>query len=131
MKLPEKHDRRWLIIISAIFILTFATMTIRMLAFESGVTSRSIIGFLLFSIVVAILSGSGGYFGFRIHFILTSIFNIIGLIFMYGISMTRASEGWSDLTGFATYIFLLAAGLLAGSLTEVIFMIIRNTGKGK
>ncbi|MHB1154675.1 MAG: hypothetical protein ACYCWE_17390 [Eubacteriales bacterium] len=127
IKLPEKHSVKWFYIAGVLSILTF----IILIAFSrlSGINlgMQNIIGFVLLSVIITAVISSGGFLGAKIYFRTSLIFYIIAAVYMLYIAVSRTVEGWTDLVGIISYIFIIAAGFAAGIILQGIIFLLSKT----
>ncbi len=114
IKLPEKHSVKWFYSAGVLSILTF----IILIAFSrlSGINfgMQNIIGFVLLSVIIAAVITAGGFLGAKIYFCTSLIFYILAVVYMFYIAVSRTAEGWTDLVGIISYIFIIATGFITG-----------------
>lgn len=127
IKLPEKHSVKWFYIAGVIAILTL----IILIAFSrfSGINlgMQNMIGFFLFSVIIAAVINTGGFLGAKIYFRVTLIFYIIAAVYMLYIAISKTAEGWTDLVGIISYMFIIASGVIAGIvLQSICFFVSKN-----
>lgn len=130
IKLPEKHSVKWFYIAAVILILTFIVL----IAFSrlSGINigMQNIIGFVLLSVIITAVINAGGFLGAKIYFRTSLIFYIIAAIYMLYIAISRTAEGWTDLVGIISYMFIIAIGVIAGIILQgIIFIVSKRKDK--
>ena len=132
LKLPEKNSKKWIPVFLFLFALTFISMIVVSLILDLKIGINNISGFLILSLFVSLVIGSGGYIGAKAYFITSFVFNILGIAYMLIISIFRTAEGWSDLVSVISYLFLLSLGIIIGFIAQVIFLLIkRNKSSNK
>lgn len=130
IKLPEKHSVKWFYIAAVILILTF----IILIAFShlSGINLgiQNIFGFVLLSVIITAVISAGGYLGAKIYFRVLLIFYIMASVYMFYIAVSKTAEGWTDLVGIISYMFIIAAGVIAGIVLQGInFLVLKSKNK--
>ena len=125
-KLPERYSKKWIIMLVALFLLTFISLIIVGQILNLNLAFENISGFVLLSLITAVLISLGGYLGARVYFGIAAIFNIIGIIYMLYISLNRTAEGWSDLVSIISLMSAIVIGLILGIVVQVIAYLIKK-----
>ncbi len=130
IKLPEKHSVKWFYIAGVLSILTF----IILIAFSrlSGINlgMQNIIGFTLLSVIITAVITAGGFLGAKIYFRISLIFYILAAVYMLYIAVSRTAEGWTDLVGIISYMFIVVAGVIAGIVLQGIsYLVLKSRNK--
>lgn len=124
IKLPNKYSIKWLYILIALFLLTFASMYLVITILELSVGFDNISGFALLSLAVSLSIGIGGLLGLKAYFKTALLFNILGIIYMLSVTIFRTAEGWSDLVSIIAYLFFLSLGIFLGAIVQLAVILI-------
>jgi len=108
MLLPAKKSNKWIYWFLSILIINFSALLLAIL-----------------SAMISLIS-SLGYFGIKYFSLVFIIADIIGIIYLFFIVLSNASDGWSDLTSIIGYMTITGFGIIAGTITEVIFRIVKR-----
>ncbi len=128
--LPKKYSIKWLLIILALFLLTFISMFLVTTILTLSASLDNIGGFAILSLAVSLAIGIGGLIGAKSYFKIALTANIIGIIYMLAISIFKTAEGWSDLVSIISYLFILTIGIVLGILYQLV-LILMNCYKKK
>lgn len=131
IRLPEKYSIKWLPILMALFLLTFISMFLVTTILDLNISLENIGGFAILSLAVSLAIGIGGILGSSAYFITALLFNILGIIYTFIITIFRTAEGWSDLVGIVSYLFLLTVGIILGVVLQLIIILLRKYNKNK
>lgn len=135
VKLPKKYSVKWILILVALFLLTFVSMFLVTTILALSISLENISGFALLSLAVSLAIGVGGVLGLKAYFKTALVFNILGIIYMLSITIFRTAEGWSDLVSIISYLFILAIGIILGVIVQLAVILIttykRNKDKDK
>lgn len=126
IKLPNKYSIKWLYILIALFLLTFASMYLVITILELSVGFDNISGFALLSLAVSLSIGIGGLLGLKAYFKTALLFNIIGIIYMLSVTIFITAEGWSDLVSIISYLFFLSLGIFLGVIVQLAVILINK-----
>jgi hypothetical protein len=124
IKLPAKHSKNWAFIALALFLITFAAMIALAMILKTTIALENISGFVLFSFFVSIIISIGGFLGAKAYFFTALAMDVIGIIYMLILSITRSAEGWSDLVSIISYMFMLGVGIILGSVIQLIVFLL-------
>lgn len=129
--LPKKYSIKWILIIVALFILTFVSMFLGTTILALSASLENIGGFAILSLTVSLAIGIGGLIGAKSYFKVALTANIIGIIYMLAISALNTAEGWSDLVSIISYLFILSIGIILGMLYQLILILMNLYKKRK
>lgn len=129
IKIPEKHSKKWAFITLALFLLSFAALVAVCLILKIDMNAQNITGFALLSLIVSAVISGAGFLGAKAFFFTTLAFDVIGIVYMLFISITRSAEGWSDLVSIISYMFMLGIGVIAGAVLQLVLFIVSKTKK--
>ncbi|EMT44823.1 MULTISPECIES: hypothetical protein [Anoxybacillus] len=118
--LPENRSKHWYGISVFLFFLFLCTLAGSRLLLDISMDFKQWIAFAVISFILASIIGAGGFFGKAAFTIVSFTFAIIGMINVFFISMTRAHEGWSDITSVISFLVISAFGIVVGVIAEVI-----------
>ena len=124
IKLPAKHSKNWALITLALFLITFAAMIALAMILKTTIALENISGFVLFSFFVSVIISIGGFLGAKAYFFTALAMDVIGIIYMLIISITRSAEGWSDLVSIISYMFMLGVGIILGIVIQLIVFLL-------
>lgn len=126
-KYLPKHSKNWLFVALILFLMTFVTMIILAMILGKAMAFENISGFILLSLLVSVIISMGGFLGAKAYFFTALTTDVIGLIYMLVISLTRTAEGWSDLVSVISYMFILGIGIILGLVIQlIVFLRSRN-----
>lgn len=126
LRLPERYDKKWFVILGGIFIFTLALFIIFKLILGPEISGRNIMGFAILSTLTSLITTIGGYLGFKVYFGISTISNIVGLIYMLYIAISQQAAGWTDLVGIMAYMFIMGIGILSGIVVEALVRLVRK-----
>lgn len=124
IKLPAKHSKNWAFITLALFLITFAAMIAIAMILKTPIAFENISGFVVFSFFVSVIISIGGFLGAKAYFFTALAMDVIGIIYMLVISITRTAEGWSDLVSIISYMFMLGVGIILGIVIQLIVFLL-------
>ncbi len=124
IKLPKKYSLKWIYILFALFVLTFVSMFLVTTILDLSVSLDNISGFAIFSLAVSLAIGLGGLLGSTVYFKTALLFNILGIIYMFIVTIFKTAEGWSDLVSIISYMFILSIGIILGVILQLAMIII-------
>lgn len=127
--LPKKYSIKWILIIVALFILSFVSMFLGTSILALSASLENIGGFAILSLIVSLTIGIGGLIGAKSYFKIALTANIIGIIYMLVISALNTAEGWSDLVSIISYLFILSIGIVLGMVYQLILILINHYKK--
>jgi len=125
MLLPAKKSNKWIYWVLSILIINFSALLLSREIQSIKIDLKNIIGFAILSAMISLIS-SLGYFGIKYFSLVFIIADIIGIIYLFFIVLSNASDGWSDLTSIIGYMTITGFGIIAGTITEVIFRIVKR-----
>ena len=125
MLLPTKKSNKWIYWFLSILIINFSAILLSREIQSIKIDLKNIIGFAILSAMISLIS-SLGYFGIKYFSLVFIIADIIGIIYLFFIVLSNASDGWSDLTSIIGYMTITGFGIIAGTITEVIFRIVKR-----
>jgi len=125
MLLPAKKSNKWIYWFLSILIINFSALLLSREIQSIKIDLKNIIGFAILSAMISLIS-SLGYFGIKYFSLVFIIADIIGIIYLFFIVLSNASDGWSDLTSIIGYMTITGFGIIAGTITEVIFRIVKR-----
>ena len=125
MLLPAKKSNKWIYWFLSILIINFSAILLSREIQSIKIDLKNIIGFAILSAMISLIS-SLGYFGIKYFSLVFIIADIIGIIYLFFIVLSNASDGWSDLTSIIGYMTITGFGIIAGTITEVIFRIVKR-----
>ncbi|KAF0091710.1 MAG: permease [Fusobacteria bacterium] len=131
IKLPKKHSVKWIYILIALFVLTFVSMFFVTTILDLRVSLDNLSGFAILSLAVSLAIGLGGLLGSTAYFKTALLFNILGIIYMFVITIFKTAEGWSDLVSIISYMFILSIGIILGVIVQLVLIIITGYKKKK
>lgn len=129
IKLPNKYSIKWLYILIALFLLTFASMYLVLTILQLTIGFDNISGFALLSLAVSLSIGIGGILGLKAYFKTALLFNILGIIYMLSVTIFRTAESWSDLVSIISYLFFLSLGIFLGVIVQLAVILINKYKK--
>lgn len=127
--LPKKYSIKWILIIVALFLLTFVSMFLGTTILTLSASLENIGGFAILSLAVALAIGIGGLIGAKSYFKIALTSNIIGIIYMIVISVFKTAEGWSDLVSIISYLLILSIGIILGVFVQLFLILINLYNK--
>ena len=126
-KLPAKKSRKWFYISLSLFLMTFISLIIVSQMLSINIELENIGGFILLSFFTAITISIGGYIGADVYFVIAFVFYILGLIYMFYVSITKTAEGWSDLVSIISFLVTVELGVFLGIVGQVLrFILLKN-----
>jgi hypothetical protein len=125
--LPARHSKKWAFVTLGLFLLTFVAMISVSLILKTAIAAQNIAGFALFSFFVSIVISLGGFLGAKAYFFTALVLDIIGIIYMLILSITKYAEGWSDLVSIISYMLMLGIGIILGIVIQLIVFIRTKT----
>ena len=126
-KLPAKQSKKWFYISLSLFLMTFISLIIVSQILSINIELENIGGFILLSFFVATTISVGGYIGADVYFVIAFIFYILGLIYMFYVSITKTAEGWSDLVSIISFLVTVELGVFLGIVGQVLrFILLKN-----
>ncbi len=126
-KLPAKQSKKWLYILLSLFLMTFISLIIVSQILSINIELENIGGFILLSFFTAITISIGGYIGADVYFVISFVFYILGLIYMFYVSITKTAEGWSDLVSIISFLVTVGLGVFLGIVGQVLrFILLKN-----
>ena len=129
--LPKKYSKKWILIILALFLLTFISLFLVSTILTLSTSLENIGGFAILSLAVSLAIGLGGLIGAKSYFKIALTANMIGIIYMLAVSVFKTAEGWSDLVSIISYLFILTIGIVLGMLYQFILILINCYKKKK
>ncbi|KIQ94869.1 hypothetical protein LH47_01049 [Anoxybacillus thermarum] len=129
IKLPKNHSKQWYGISAFLFFLFLCTLAGSQLLLHISMDFKQLIVFAVISFILASIIGTGGFFG-KVAFTTVSFtFSIIGMINVVFISMTRAHQGWSDITSIISFLTISLFGVVTGVIAEIIRAFLKKKPK--
>ena len=126
-KLPAKQSKKWFYISLSLFLMTFISLIIVSQILSINIELENIGGFILLSFFTAITISIGGYIGADVYFVIAFVFYILGLIYMFYVSITKTAEGWSDLVSIISFLVTVGLGVFLGIVGQVLrFILLKN-----
>lgn len=126
-KLPAKQSKKWFYISLSLFLMTFISLIIVSQILSINIELENIGGFILLSFFTAITISVGGYIGADVYFVIAFVFYILGLIYMFYVSITKTAEGWSDLVSIISFLITVGLGVLLGIVGQSLrFILLKN-----
>ena len=126
-KLPAKQSKKWFYISLSLFLMTFISLIIVSQILSINIELENIGGFILLSFFTAITISIGGYIGADVYFVIAFVFYILGLIYMFYVSITKTAEGWSDLVSIISFLVTVELGVFLGIVGQVLrFILLKN-----
>ena len=126
-KLPAKQSKKWFYISLSLFLMTFISLIIVSQILSINIELENIGGFILLSFFTAITISIGGYIGADVYFVIAFVFYILGLIYMFYVSITKTAEGWSDLVSIISFLITIGLGVLLGIVGQSLrFILLKN-----
>ena len=126
-KLPAKQSKKWFYILLSLFLMTFISLIIVSQILSINIELENIGGFILLSFFIATTISVGGYIGADVYFVIAFIFYILGLIYMFYVSITKTAEGWSDLVSIISFLVTVGLGVLLGIVGQLLrFILLKN-----
>lgn len=126
-KLPAKQSKKWLYILLSLFLMTSISLIIVSQILSINIELENIGGFILLSFFTAITISIGGYIGADVYFVISFVFYILGLIYMFYVSITKTAEGWSDLVSIISFLVTVGLGVFLGIVGQVLrFILLKN-----
>ena len=126
-KLPAKQSKKWFYISLSLFLMTFISLIIVSQILSINIELENIGGFILLSFFTAITISVGGYIGADVYFVIAFVFYILGLIYMFYVSITKTAEGWSDLVSIISFLITIGLGVLLGIVGQSLrFILLKN-----
>jgi hypothetical protein len=123
MFLPQKKSINW----SYVLLIVFASNVLALLGSEfllsSSISLQNAFGFSIISLIVSLIVSSG-YFGIRFFSLSVIVSNVIAIIYIYYIILSKSSPGWADLVGLISYMLLIGLGIILGTIVQTVFWII-------
>lgn len=126
MKLPEKYDRKWFVILGVMFIFTLALFIIFKLIIQSDISGRNIVSFTILSALMSLVITMGGYLGYKVYFGISTVSHAVGLLYMFYIAIAQPVLGWTDLVAIMAYMFIIGTGILGGIVVQALVRLIRK-----
>ncbi|WP_461201200.1 permease [Anoxybacillus sp. TBDG-1] len=127
IKLPESRSRQWYGVSAFLFFLYFCTLAASRLLLSIKLDFKQLVSFAIISFILSFIIGIGGFFGKATFVIISSIFSIIGIVYVTFISITRMHDGWSDITSVIVFLTISAFGIIVGMIAEVIRVTLKRT----
>ena len=107
--------------------MTFISLIIVSQILSINIELENIGGFILLSFFTAITISIGGYIGADVYFVIAFVFYILGLIYMFYVSITKTAEGWSDLVSIISFLVTVELGVFLGIVGQVLrFILLKN-----
>lgn len=125
-RLPGRYDKKWFVVAGVMFIFTFALFIIFKLMLEPKMSAKNIVAFAILSTLVSLISTIGGYLGFKVYFGISTISNIVALLYMMYIVISQQAPGWTDLVAIMAYMFIMGTGIVAGIVVEALVRLARK-----
>ncbi len=126
-KLPAKQSKKWFYILLSLFLMTFISLIIVSQILSINIELENIGGFILLSFFIATTISVGGYIGADVYFVIAFVFYILGLIYMFYVSITKTAEGWSDLVSIISFLVTVGLGVLLGIVGQSLrFILLKN-----
>ena len=125
--LPIKKSFRWIYVLAGVFTINAAALLMSRVALGMAITVQIAISLAALSLIVSAIA-SVGYFGARIFSNVFILFDILGLGYMYYIILSDKNGGWADLTSAIGFVVFAGLGIIAGIITEIIYLIVRRYG---
>lgn len=126
--LPEKHDKRWLLVFFIIIAFTMGILySSTRFILKTDVQMPQILWMLMYSTVIAAVISLLGYFFAKVWFVSTALGLFFGLAMLVLIFMDYGKNGWEDLIGVMSFIMVTGIGFIVGGVGELIAFVIRKT----
>lgn len=125
-RLPGRYDKKWFVVAGVMFIFTFALFIKFKLMLEPKMSAKNIVAFAILSTLVSLISTIGGYLGFKVYFGISTISNIVALLYMMYIVISQQAPGWTDLVAIMAYMFIMGTGIVAGIVVEALVRLARK-----
>lgn len=120
--LPVKGASHWIIVLGIVFAANIAALFISRALIGQTMTMANAGAFVGLSLAIAVVSCLG-YFGFEVFSLMVLAGNLIGIIYLFFIILTNASQGWSDLTSLIGLFYFVAMGVVFGIMMQVIVLL--------
>lgn len=125
--LPAKQSKKWFYILLSLFLMTFISLIIVSKILSINIELENISGFILLSFFMATTISVGGYIGANVYFIIAFVFYILGLIYMFYVSITKTAEGWSDLVSIISLLVTVGLGVFLGIVGQLLqYILLKN-----
>jgi hypothetical protein len=115
---------KWIIVFILYTIILFAGLLITRFIIGSEVKGRYLFHLAAMSLGSAILPSIGGYLGKRVFFLLSSLADLIGLLYAFYVALGNVAPGWGDLTSIIGYLFIVILGAVIALIIEVIINVV-------
>ncbi len=124
-----KYSHKWIYVLVLLFVMNLMSLGLQGYIF-TGNALLNIGGFAFAAAVVAFAVTIGGYFGAKAYFGTAFMLNLAGVLYMLYIVLTKKADGWSDLAGVISYLFITGIGIVAGSIFQaIVFFKARSKNK--
>ncbi|MEI6578854.1 MAG: hypothetical protein WCN92_05255 [Eubacteriales bacterium] len=124
LKLPEKHSKKWGYLSIALLLFTFVSLIFVCKILNISIGTQNIIGFTLLSIFIATAISIGGYLGATAYLLTSLVFYVLGIIYMFYVSLNKTAEGWSDLVSIISFLTTVGIGVISGLIIQVIWFLV-------
>jgi hypothetical protein len=120
--LPAEKSFKWIYVLGIVFAVNFATLLISRVLLNLTMTSANILAFAGVSLGIGLVVCLG-YFGVEIFSLMVLAGNAMGVIYLFFIILTNASQGWSDLTSIIGLLYFVAMGVMFGFMMQLIYFL--------
>lgn len=129
IKRPPKYSGRWLYYAGALFLLTFLQLIVFALLSGMNPAVENMVGFLIISAAVSAVITAGGWLDKKFYFYTVLLFYLTAAGYMLYMALAKTAEGWTDLVGIVSFLFIIAAGVTAGIIVQFIAFILPKIKK--
>ncbi len=129
IKIPPGYSLKWLYAAGTLCLLTFLQLIV--FAVLSGMTLavENMTGFAILSAVVSAAVTAGGWLDKKIFFYTVFLFYLTASGYMFYTALAKTAEGWTDLVGIVSFMFIIASGVAAGIILQFLVFILRKIKK--
>lgn len=129
IRIPPAYSGKWLYSAGIFFLLTLLQMIVFTVLSSMNLTVENIIGFTILSAVVSAAVAAGGWFDKKIYLYTVLLFYLTAGGYLLYIAVTKKADGWTDLVGIVSYMFVIAAGVTTGIILQFLVFILRKIKK--
>ena len=127
--IPTERSKRWLSVFVIYTIIIMIGLLVTRALLGSDIFIRYVLFMLIISIVTAVFPVTGGYFGKKMFFVVTTISIAVGIIYMFYVVLGNTEPGWGDLSSIVGFLLIIGVGSGLGLAAEAGIYLIRQQNR--
>jgi len=129
IKMPRKYSVKWLYAAGVLFLLTMIQLIVFAGLSGMTLTAENVTGFAILSAFISAAVTAGGWLDKKIYFFTVLLFCLTAAGYMFYTALAKTADGWTDLVGIISFMFIIAAGVTAGIILQFLAFILTKIKK--